>query len=101
MIDNQEININVKEINEKSKLEIEKWKKLSEKYISELKKYNMFCVFCGCALEENTVNSTCEKNVNIDKDELNKISSTTKNNKSFEAILGSKFHYFISAKENN
>jgi hypothetical protein len=101
MIDNQEININVKEINEKSKLEIEKWKKLSEKYISELKKYNMFCVFCGCALEENTVNSTCEKNVNIDKDELNKISSTTKNNKSFEAILGNKFHYFISAKENN
>ena len=101
MVDNQEININVKEINEKSKLEIEKWKKLSEKYISELKKYNMFCVFCGCALEENTVNSTCEKNVNIDKDELNKISSTTKNNKSFEAILGNKFHYFISAKENN
>ena len=66
-----------------------------------LKKYNMFCIFCGCALEENTVNSSCEKNINIDKEELMKISSTTKNNKSFEAILGSKFHYFVSSKENN
>ena len=101
MIDNQDINTKVKEINEKSKLEIEKWAKLSEKYVSELKKYNLFCVFCGCALEENTVNSPCEKNFNIDKEELLKISDTVKNNKSFEAILGNKVHYFIPAKDNN
>ena len=101
MIDNQDINTKVKEINEKSKLEIEKWAKLSEKYVSELKKYNLFCVFCGCALDENTVNSSCEKNFNIDKEELIKISDTVKNNKSFESILGNKNHYFIPAKENH
>ena len=101
MVDNQDINTKVKEINEKSKLEIEKWAKLSEKYVSELKKYNLFCIFCGCALDENTVNSSCEKNFNIDKEELIKISDTVKNNKSFESILGNKNHYFIPAKENN
>jgi hypothetical protein len=101
MVDNKDININIKEINEKSKLEIEKWAKLSEKYVSELKKYNLFCVFCGCALEENTVNSSCEKNINIEKEELNQISNSVKNNKSFEAILGNKMHYFVSAKDTN
>ena len=100
MVDNQDINIDVKEINEKSKLEIEKWAKLSEKYVSELKKYNLFCVFCGCALEENTVNTTCEKN-NNEKEELIQIPNSLKNNKSFKSILGNKMHYFAPQKESN
>ena len=105
MNDNQDINIinslNIKEINEKSKLEIEKWAKLSEKYASELKKYNLTCIFCGCALDENTVNNSCEKNNNTENEELNQIYNSMKNNKSFEAIIGTKMHYFVSPKEAN
>ena len=104
MVDNQDININIiniKEINEKSKLEIEKWAKLSEKYVSELKKYNLFCIFCGCALEESTVNSPCEKNINNEKEELIQIPNSLKNNKGFKSILGNKMHYFVSSKDNN
>ena len=105
MNDNQDINIinslNIKEINEKSKLEIEKWAKLSEKYASELKKYNLTCIFCGCALDENTVNISCEKNNNTENEELNQIYNSMKNNKSFEAIIGTKMHYFVSPKEAN
>ena len=101
MVDNQDINTKVKEINEKSKLEIEKWAKLSEKYVSELKKYNLFCLFCGCALEENTVNSSCEKNINIENEELLNIPNSLKNNKGFKAVLGHKMHYFISSKDSN
>ena len=33
-----DININIKKINERSKLEIEKWTKLSDKYVTELRK---------------------------------------------------------------
>ena len=105
MNNNQDINIinslNIKEINEKSKLEIEKWAKLSEKYASELKKYNLTCIFCGCALDENTVNISCEKNNNTENEELNQIYNSMKNNKSFEAIIGTKMHYFVSPKEAN
>jgi hypothetical protein len=101
MVDNQDVNINLKEINEKSKLEIEKWAKLSEKYVSELKKYNLFCIFCGCALEENTVNSQCEKNINNEKEELIQIPNSLKNNKGFQSVLGNKMHYFVSSKDNN
>ena len=98
MTDN-EVNINIREINEKSKLEIEKWAKLSEKYASELKKYNLICKFCGCALDENTVNSSCEKNYNIEGQELLEIQNSI-NNKSIEGIIGSKRHYFVPLKNN-
>jgi hypothetical protein len=87
-----ETNINIKEINEKSKLEIEKWAKLSEKYVSELRKYNLICKFCGCALDENTVNTSCEKNYNIEGQELI-------NSKIPEGIIGSKRHYFVPLKK--
>ena len=100
LMSDNDFNIRVKEINEKSKLEIEKWAKLSEKYVSELAKYNLICKFCGCALDEITVNTCCEKNVNIEGQELNEIQSSI-NNKSIEGIVGSKRHYFIQAKNNN
>ena len=99
MIDTN-VNININKINEKSKLEIEKWAKLSEKYVSELKKYNLVCRFCGCALDENTVNTSCEKNFNIEEQKLIEIQNSI-NNKSIEGIIGSKRHYFIPLKNNN
>ena len=98
MTDN-DININIREMNEKSKLEIEKWAKLSDKYASELKKYNLICKFCGCALDENTVNSSCEKNFNIEGQELTELQNSI-TNKSLEGIIGSKRHYFVPAKNN-
>ena len=49
-------------INEETKLEIQKWAKLSDKYASELQKYYLVCQFCGCILDESTVNTFCEKN---------------------------------------
>ena len=94
-----DININIKKINERSKLEIEKWAKLSDKYVTELRKYNLICRFCGCALDENTVNSSCEKNFNIEGQELLELQNSI-NNKSIEGIIGSKRHYFIP-KNNN
>ena len=99
MTDDTDININIKEINEKSKLEIEKWAKLSEKYVSELRKYNLICRFCGCALDESTVNTSCEKNFNIEGQELLEIQNSI-TNKSIEGIIGSKRHYFMPAKNN-
>ena len=98
MTDNNKINLNLKEINEKSKLEIEKWAKLSEKYVSELKKYNLICRFCGCTLDESTVNSSCEKNFNIEEQELLEIKNSI-TNKSIEGIIGTKRHYFAPLKE--
>ena len=89
MTDN-EVNINIKDINEKSKLEIEKWAKLSEKYVSELRKYNLICKFCGCALDENTVNTSCEKNTEVQE---------LTDNKTQDGIIGSKRHYFIPLKK--
>ncbi|MCQ2819700.1 MAG: hypothetical protein MJ252_20740 [archaeon] len=50
------------EIKEKSKYEIEELVKISDKYAAELQKYNLVCYFCGCFLDESTVNSPCEKN---------------------------------------
>jgi hypothetical protein len=94
-----DININIKKINERSKLEIEKWAKLSDKYVTELRKYNLICKFCGCALDESTVNSSCEKNFNIEGQELLELQNSI-NNKSIEGIIGSKRHYFIP-KNNN
>jgi hypothetical protein len=98
LTDNSDVNTSLKEINEKSKLEIEKWAKLTEKYVSELAKYNLACKFCGCALDENTVNSTCEKNFNIDKQEITEIQNSI-NNKSIEEIIGTKRHYFVPLKK--
>ena len=53
--DNKEENDN--RINEETKIEIQKWAKLSDKYASELEKYNLICQFCGCILDESTVNT--------------------------------------------
>ena len=95
MTDNEqitEINMNIKEMNKKSKLEIQKWANLSEKYSSELKKYKLNCQFCGCPLDENTVNGICEKNIQIPGQDLN---DNKNSNKSLDYIIGTKKHYFV------
>lgn len=42
--------------------EIEGWARLSFKYLSELKKFNQVCAFCGVKLDSKSVNSQCPKN---------------------------------------
>ena len=86
-------------INEETKLEIQKWAKLSDKYASELEKYYLICQFCGCILDESTVNTFCEKNnSNLDNngsnDEKLLVSFKPKEN-----IYGNKRHYFIRPKD--
>ena len=86
-------------INEETKLEIQKWAKLSDKYASELQKYYLVCQFCGCILDENTVNTLCDKNnssINNNNginDEKLLVSFKPK-----EDIYGNKRHYFVKPK---
>ena len=80
-------------------MEIKKWAKLSDKYASELEKYYLICQFCGCILDESTVNTFCEKNnFNLDNngsnDEKLLVSFKPKEN-----IYGNKRHYFIRPKD--
>jgi hypothetical protein len=42
--------------------EIEGWARLSFKYLSELKKFNHVCAFCGVKLDAKSVNGLCPKN---------------------------------------
>ena len=89
-------------INEETKIEIQKWAKLSDKYASELQKYYLVCQFCGCILDETTVNTPCEKNstdrannngININDEKL------LMSFKPKEDIYGNKRHYFVKPKD--
>ena len=87
-------------VNEETKLEIQKWAKLSDKYASELQKYYLVCQFCGCILDESTVNTPCEKNNsrmannNGINDEKLIVSFKPK-----EDFYGNKRHYFVKPKD--
>ena len=96
LLTNNQYNKESNEINEKTKNEIQEWVKLSDKYALELQKYNLVCDFCGCYLDENVVNSACEKNVKSEIDY---------NNTYFygnilppQDIFGSGRHYFVSPR---
>jgi hypothetical protein len=96
--DNKEENDN--RINEETKIEIQKWAKLSDKYASELEKYYLICQFCGCILDESTVNTFCEKNnANMDNNGIND-EKLLVSFKPKENIYGNKRHYFIRPKDN-
>ncbi|CAG9319347.1 unnamed protein product [Blepharisma stoltei] len=41
--------------------ELAEWVKLTDKFSSELDKFKLACEFCGNPLNENTINSNCEK----------------------------------------
>ena len=95
-------------LKEKTHNEISEWVKLSDKYAMELKKYQLVCNFCGCYLEENTVNSLCTKNASDVTDKGNYTSTQTPSE-----ILNTKRHFFgppnnnfdtfksVQLKENN
>ena len=53
---------NLNQLKEKAHNEISEWVKLSDKYAMELKKYDLICNFCGCFMEETTINTACNKN---------------------------------------
>ena len=96
LLKNNQYNKESNEINEKTKNEIQEWVKLSDKYALELQKYNLVCDFCGCYLDENVVNSACEKNFQSEIDY---------NNTYFygnilppQDIFGSGRHYFVSPR---
>ncbi len=42
--------------------EIQEWAKLTDKFASELKKYQLVCFYCGVALEGGSVNEECGGN---------------------------------------
>jgi len=88
-------------LNEKTKSEITELAKLSDKYASELQKYNLICDFCGCYLDENVVNSTCEKNIESEIDYNNYFFYS--NILPPEDFIGNGRHYFVSPSndENN
>ena len=44
--------------------EIQEWAKLTDKFATELKKYQLVCFYCGVALEGGTVNEECSHNQN-------------------------------------
>lgn len=81
-------------LKEKTQNEVAEWAKLSDKYAMELKKYHLICHFCGCYLEENTVNSICSKNC---QDE-NKGSYSVSLNIPAD-LMNTKRHFFASPKE--
>ena len=88
-------------INESTKIEIQKWAKLSDKYASELQKYYLVCQFCGCILDESTVNTPCDKNNSSLANNTNGINDE-KLLVSFKAKVdhyGNKRHYFVKPKE--
>ena len=93
---------NEKEILNKSINEIKEWEKLSNKYALELEKYNLICYFCGCILDEKTVNSDCEKNIDYDNEDfLNDNEELYGGVIDKEELINSKRHYFIPNKNEN
>lgn len=87
----------IQEIKEKSKNEIEEWAKLSDKYAMELQKYNLVCCFCGCYLDEITVNSSCEKNNEPNQVETLGYSKCPPP----EEVKGTGRHYFLPPLKEN
>ena len=68
--------------------------RLSDKYASELKKYNLICYFCECYDDESTVNLLCPKNsseYNNTKEGKNKL-----NYKKVDPdFVNTRRHYFV------
>jgi len=50
------------EFDKETRLEMEEWAKLVEKYGSELKKFDLVCAFCGQHLSDHNINSDCLEN---------------------------------------
>lgn len=85
----------LEQIQQRTQREIAEWSKLSDKYASELKKYNMVCTFCGCYLDNVKINEHCK--CNKDK-ELHSTNEYTKH-KPPSYTCGNNRHYFSEPTE--
>jgi hypothetical protein len=85
----------LEQIHQRTQREIAEWSKLSDKYASELKKYNMVCTFCGCYLDNVKINEHCK--CNKDK-ELHSTNEYTKH-KPPSYTCGNNRHYFSEPTE--
>ena len=85
------------EILNKTKMEIEEWAKLSDKFANELSKYNLICCFCKKNLDENIINEVCEKNIDNNNNNFN----NDDNNYIFnEDLIGTGRHFFVKNNSN-
>lgn len=79
----------VLKLKEKTHNEISEWAKLSDKYAMELKKYHLVCHFCGCYLEEDSVNALCVRNCAEDTEKPNFTTSKVAGD-----VVNTKRHFF-------
>jgi hypothetical protein len=56
-----------KEIHQATQNELTEWARLTEKYKQELKKFQIYCEYCECALNEETVNTICPNNIETEQ----------------------------------
>ena len=84
----------LEEIHQRTQREIAEWSKLSDKYASELKKYNMVCTFCGCYLDNVKINEHCRCN----KDKEIPSNDYTKHKPPFDTC-GNNRHFFSEPTE--
>ena len=86
------------EILNKTKMEIEEWAKLSDKFANELNKYNLICCFCKKNLDENIINEVCEKNINNNNN--NNFNNDDNNYIFNEDLIGTGRHFFVKNNTN-
>ena len=79
---------NIIKAKEKSQNDIEEWVKLSDRYVQELKKYEVVCSFCGQYLDGKIVNLDCEANENF------YLNFYFTKNEPRESFINSKRHFF-------
>ena len=79
---------NIIKAKEKSQNDIEEWVKLSDRYVQELKKYQIVCSFCGRYLDGKIVNLDCEANENF------YLNFYFTKNEPRESFINSKRHFF-------
>jgi hypothetical protein len=99
-LNNNNINLYNSEILNKTKMEIEEWAKLSDKFANELSKYNLICCFCKKKLDENIINEICEKNINNDDNNNNNFNNDENNYFFNEDLIGTGRHFFVKNNTN-
>ena len=79
--------------------EITEWSKLTDKFASELKKYQLVCHFCGVALDQGSVNEQCRLNQQSVKQTEQYLLQGYTNKKPDFNFYGNHSHFF--AEPNN
>lgn len=50
------------DMNKAAQEEINEWSKLTDRFASELRKYQTICYYCGCVMDTNNINRLCTAN---------------------------------------